>query len=128
MNYLLDTHTFLWLNSEPEKLSDATRERLTAGEHKFFLSIVSPWEIQIKQQLGKLVLEWKLSSILDSHLVSGSIALLPIELRHEARLASLEPHHRDPFDRMLIAQAMVEGMPIISADHAFSAYPVEVIW
>jgi PIN domain nuclease of toxin-antitoxin system len=118
MNYLLDTHTFLWLNERPERLSANMRTVLGAGEERFFLSMVSPWEIKIKQQLGKLELKQDLSIILASHLDNGSIELLPIELPHIERLGTLELHHRDPFDRMLI----------VSADRAFSAYPVEVIW
>jgi PIN domain nuclease of toxin-antitoxin system len=128
MRYLLDTHTFLWLNASPQKLGSTARDKLTAGEAPLFLSIVSPWEIQIKQQLGKLELESPLADMLDAHLGSRSIQLLPIELSHIERLGTLEQHHRDPFDRMLIAQALVEGLSIISADSAFAAYPVKQIW
>ena len=128
MRYLLDTHVFLWLNNQPTKLSARVQEMVTSGEHEFLLSVVSPWEIQIKLQLGKLLLEQPLSTILASHLDDQSLGLLPIELAHIEKLGALESHHRDPFDRMLIAQAMTEEISIVSADRSFTQYPIEVVW
>jgi len=128
MRYLLDTHVFLWLNNQPAKLSSRVREMLTSGEHEFLLSTATPWEIQIKRQLGKLHLDQPLSTILASHLDDGGLGLLPIELTHIEKLGTLESHHKDPFDRMLIAQALAETISIITVDQAFESYPVEVVW
>lgn len=128
MRLLLDTHVFLWMNDAPEKLSANVRSLFLRGEDELFLSIASPWEIQIKQQIGKLAIEGTIDELLAPHLDDNSLRLLPIELRHIRGLGSLAMHHRDPFDRIFIAQALTDGMGIVTADPLFQAYPVSVIW
>lgn len=128
MNLLLDTHAFIWLNSEPDRLSPMVRQLCATGAHVFYLSMASPWEMQIKHQLGKLRLDAPLDEIIQRNVERNAIRLLPIEYRHIRQLGQLPPHHHDPFDRMIIAQTMSEGMAVVSADRAFAAYGVPVIW
>lgn len=128
MKLLLDTHVFLWMNGAPEKLSAKVRDIFVRGEDELFLSIASPWEVQIKQQIGKLAIDATIDELLTPHLKDNSLRLLPIEIRHVLGLGSLAMHHRDPFDRMFIAQALTDGMGIVTADPLFDSYPVSVIW
>mgnify|MGYP000016848272 CR=1 FL=1 len=128
MRLLLDTHAFIWLNSAPEKLSIRVRDCCEQGTAHFYLSLVTPWEMQIKRSLGKLRSEPVAARVLRANLDHNNINLLPIKLAHVERLAQLPMHHRDPFDRMLIAQAGTEGMTLVSADQSFAAYEVPVLW
>jgi PIN domain nuclease of toxin-antitoxin system len=128
MKLLLDTHVFLWLNDDPERLSKTVRDLCGSGAHEFYLSMASPWEMQIKSQLDKLALSMPIEELIHRNTQENNIQLLPIELSHISYLAQLPAHHRDPFDRMIIAQAMLEDMTIVSIDHAFAAYAVPVVW
>ena len=128
MKLLLDTHAFIWLNNEPSRLSETVRQLCQSGMHEFYLSLASPWEMQIKHQLGKLSLDVPLDELIQRNIQSNYIQLLPIESKHISHLERLPFHHNDPFDRVIIAQAVVEQMTIISVDSAFSAYSVAVIW
>ncbi|ANE54113.1 type II toxin-antitoxin system VapC family toxin [Methylomonas sp. DH-1] len=128
MKLLLDTHIFLWLNDDPKQLASTVQTLLSSGEHELYLSIATPWEIQIKCQLGKLSLAMPIEELVDKNRTENNIQLLPVELSHISYLAQLPPHHKDPFDRILIAQAIVEDMTIITADHAFTNYSVPVLW
>lgn len=126
MKVLLDTHTFLWGLSEADKLSAAARRAIASSER--FWSIASIWEALIKTQVGKLPLPVPTGPYLISKMTANGVSVLSIQLEHVLRVEQLPMHHRDPFDRMLIAQALEEGLPIITADPLFSKYPVEVIW
>lgn len=128
MRYLLDTHTFLWWNKQSTKLSVAVLNLFQDRSNTLLLSLASVWEIQIKIQLGKLSLPAPLVEIIEKQQQANQIELLPITLPHILALEHLPQHHRDPFDRLLIAQARVEGMSIISDDALFSQYPVQLIW
>ncbi len=128
MRFLLDTHTFIWWTGEPDKLSARVLELLQNPEHSFFLSLVSVWEMQIKVQLGKLTLELPLPDLIAAQLEQNSFELLPIRLEHILRLSALEPHHKDPFDRLLIVQAQTETMTLLSRDPVFGSYDVDVAW
>ena len=128
MKLLLDTHVFLWLNDDPERLSKTVKDLCSSGTHEFYLSMASPWEMQIKSQLDKLSLAMPIEELVNKNTFENNIKLLPIELSHISYLEQLPPHHRDPFDRLIIAQAVVEGMTIVSVDHAFAAYSVPVVW
>jgi PIN domain nuclease of toxin-antitoxin system len=128
MKLLLDTHAFIWMNAAPEKLSPRVRALCERGADAFFLSLVSAWEMQIKQQLGKLQLSPTAGRMIETNISANNIALLPITLAHVRQLDSLPLHHRDPFDRMLIAQAQLEDMALVSADGKFADYPLDVIW
>ena len=122
MNLLLDTHIFLWLNQSPEKLPFDLLDLCKDSANTLFLSHVSPWEIQIKTNLGKLDLNVPLHKMIETQQHDNDLKLLPIELAHIYVLEKLEHHHNDPFDRLLIAQAMVENMPIVTVDSKIKLY------
>ena len=125
---LLDTHAFLWFVTEYPKLSAAAQRMIAAGSNEPLLSAACVWEIVIKVSIGRLLIPGPLDSFIPEQLSTNRIALLPIELKHLLEIARLPLHHRDPFDRLVIAQAVVEGIPIVSADPAFDQYPIERIW
>ncbi|HXT34299.1 MAG TPA: type II toxin-antitoxin system VapC family toxin [Chloroflexota bacterium] len=127
MRLLLDTHVFLWLAIEPESLSARARALCQDSEHELLLSFASIWEMQIKQQLGKLTFATPLADLIAVQRVGNRIALLPIALAHILALADLPLLHKDPFDRLLIAQANTEGITILSADSTLPAYQVRLI-
>ncbi len=128
MKLLLDTHAFLWLNDDSERLSKTVKDLCSSGAHEFYLSMASPWEMQIKSQLEKLSLAMPIEELVNKNQVENNIKILPIDLSHISYLEHLPPHHKDPFDRIIIAQAIVEGMTIVSVDQAFSAYSVPIVW
>ena len=128
MKLLLDTHTFIWWDSEPAKLSAPALSACQDQANTLILSVVSVWEIQIKSQLGKLKLNLPLSEIVQSQRQTNNVQILTVELEHVLELQNLPYHHKDPFDRLLIAQANVEGAQLVSGDSAFSAYPINLIW
>jgi len=124
---LLDTHIFLWLNSEPEKLSATALEACGNPDNHLYLSLISLWEIQIKFQLGKLHLQSSWQKMLEVQRVDNGLQTLSLDENHIRQLSQLAPHHKDPFDRLLIAQAQTEKMPVVSADRVFTAYDVDLI-
>ena len=126
MKVILDTQVFLWGLTEPEKLSVAARRSLASSET--FWSVASIWEVLIKVQLGKLRMPASVGDYLISKMTANGVSVLPIRLEHVLRIEKLPMHHRDPFDRVLIAQSMEEGWPLITADSVFRSYPVQVIW
>jgi PIN domain nuclease of toxin-antitoxin system len=128
MKLLLDTHTFIWWDSEPSQLSSAALSACQDRTNSLLLSVVSVWEMQIKSQLGKLRLSLPLPEIIRRQQQTNKIEILPISLDHVLMLQNLPPHHGDPFDRLLIAQANVEGAFLVSNDTCFSDYPVKLLW
>jgi PIN domain nuclease of toxin-antitoxin system len=128
MKILLDTHTFLWWDSSPEKLGKTVTELLSQTENVVYVSVVTAWEIQIKKQLGKLSLTVPLAELLESQQEVNDVNILQVQLNHVLALDELPFHHKDPFDRLLVAQARIEGMEIATADPVFSKYDVKVIW
>jgi PIN domain nuclease of toxin-antitoxin system len=128
MRLLLDTHVFLWLRFLPRKVSSAALDAYRKPDNEVFLSLVSVWEMQIKQQLGKLELDIPLAQLLDEQYENNAIRFLPIELAHILRVEELPFHHKDPFDRLLIAQAIQEEMLLLSSDGIFSEYSVSRLW
>jgi PIN domain nuclease of toxin-antitoxin system len=127
MKVLLDTHTFLWAIAEEEKLSRRAQQIYTSS-NDLWLSVASLWEILIKVQAGKLPLPEPAGPYLVRKLSQNRIEVLPITLDHVLKTESLPFHHRDPFDRMIIAQGIEEKWPIVTADPLFGRYPVDVIW
>lgn len=111
MNFLLDTHTLIWWSIDPIRLSQQVRNLLDDENNTLFLSIISVWEMQIKLQIDKLILEMPLPKLIKDQQETNDLQLLPIELTHIYALTNLPNHHRDPFDRLLIAQASVEQLP-----------------
>ncbi len=128
MRVLLDTHAFLWFVTGNPRLSTAARQAIEAQSNQTVLSIASIWEMAIKTGAGKLRFYEPFDLLLLRELADSGFAILTISVDHALRVAQLPMHHRDPFDRMVIAQAMTEGIPIISADSVFDAYPVPRIW
>jgi PIN domain nuclease of toxin-antitoxin system len=126
MKILLDTHTFLWAVTEERRLSPKVRRLLVSAET--WWSVVSLWEALAKATIGKLSLPQPAGGFLVRELKSNGVGVLPVTLSHVLRVESLALHHRDPFDRLLIAQSIEEGWPIVTADPLFARYPVEVIW
>ena len=129
MNYLLDTNVFIWWGENPNQLSPTVRDICATPEHTRYLSLASVWEMQIKIQTGKLDLQIPLAQMVDFQMRYAQIRLLPITLDHIYTLKQLVlADHRDPFDRLLIAQAIHENIPILSHDSNIANYPVRVIW
>jgi len=128
MKILLDTHTFIWWDSEQEKLSSKAFALCKEPFHTLLLSVASVWEMEIKLQLGKLKLKLPLSDILTIQQETNGLEILPIHLKHILALDGLPLYHKDPFDRVLTVQANVEGAILLSCDPIFSQYPVHVVW
>lgn len=122
MNVLLDTHTFIWFNLNDSRLTDAARATIQEPANTVLISPASYWEIAIKISRGKFLLTGAYEEFWRRGLDDNGIGILPIELRHAGRLVELPYHHSDPFDRMLVAQALVEQIPLVSADPRLDAY------
>jgi PIN domain nuclease of toxin-antitoxin system len=127
MRTLLDTHAFLWALAGDNRMSKNARDTFV-GPSNLSMSVVSIWEILVKVQVGKLTLPRPACAYVLSKLAENKIETLPINLAHLLAFEQLPFHHRDPFDRMLIAQSLEEGWPIITADSIFKKYRVQVIW
>ncbi|MBI3783151.1 MAG: type II toxin-antitoxin system VapC family toxin [Deltaproteobacteria bacterium] len=127
MRALLDTQCWLWMRSAPERLTVRARRFVSAPQTDLFLSAVSIWELAIKMSIGKLRLPEPLSEYVTSRIHDDGIVLLAVQPTHAMRVAELPLHHRDPFDRMLVAQAQVEGLSLVSADRELAKYDVELI-
>lgn len=127
MRVLLDTHAFLWMQTTPELLGAEARALVEDGANELLLSAVSSWEIAIKYRLGKLELPQSPEIYVPSRAAAVGVTALPVEHSHALRVAQLPAHHRDPFDRLLIATAHVEAVPVLTADPVFSRYGVDVL-
>jgi PIN domain nuclease of toxin-antitoxin system len=128
VNLLLDTHAFLWFIGGSSSLSKKARTLIEDETNRVFLSTASLWEIAIKISLGKLTLSESFDVLIPEQLAVNGIELLDISVNHAALVANLPFHHRDPFDRLLVAQAQVEQMAVISKDEAFDAYAINRLW
>jgi PIN domain nuclease of toxin-antitoxin system len=128
MKLILDTHTFIWWANEPEKLSEKALTACQDNSNTLILSVVSVWEMQIKMQLGKLKISRPIEKLIKTQQQANGLQVLPIELAHVLSLSGLPSHHKDPFDRLLITQANVEGAILVSVDLVFSSYSVKVLW
>jgi PIN domain nuclease of toxin-antitoxin system len=125
---LLDTHAFLWWAGASRGLSRRARSAIGSGRNECFVSIASGWEIAIKVSLGGLRIEGALERFLPEQMAANGFQPLPIELKHAARVATLPFHHRDPFDRLLVAQALEEDLAIVTADAVFAKYGARRVW
>jgi PIN domain nuclease of toxin-antitoxin system len=125
---LLDTHTFIWWDSEPTKLSATALALLSDPDNDLILSVTSLWEMQIKRQLGKLSLRLLLADIIAHQQATNGLVVLAITQARVMALDGLPTPHKDPFDRLLVAQANNEGATLVSADAIFGSYPVQVAW
>jgi PIN domain nuclease of toxin-antitoxin system len=128
MKLLFDTHAFIWWDSEPQKLTPQIEALCRDRSNTLIFSVASAWEMQIKSELGKMRFEMPLASIVENQTQTNGVQVLPILLPHVLALENLPPHHKDPFDRLLIAQAIAENAVLLSADPVFAQYPVQVLW
>ena len=128
MKLLVDTHAFVWAVLEDRKLSHAARALWLDQTNQLLISPGSLWELAIKIGLGKFSLDRSTEEFFTTELATNQLQLLPITAAHAARVADLPRHHRDPFDRLLVAQALCEDVPLLSADAAFDVYGVRRVW
>lgn len=128
MKVLLDTHTFIWLDTLPEKLSKMAMDICQNVDNQLYLSIASVWEMQIKIQLGKLNLRVPLADMLKVQQQENGLNILNITVEHIYQLQNLPFFHNDPFDRLIIAQSSLENMTLVSADGKFKNYDISVLW
>jgi PIN domain nuclease of toxin-antitoxin system len=125
---LLDTHAFLWWVGASQELSRKARTAVGSARNECFVSVASAWELAIKVGLGKLRIEGALDRFVPEQLAVNGFQALAIDLRHTARVASLPSHHRDPFDRLLVAQALEDDLSVLTANPVFARYGVKRIW
>jgi len=128
VNVLLDTHAFLWAVTGDRRLSSPARALIEDGENQVFLSAVSMWEIVLKARAGKLHVEGSVAKVLEEQMRQARISPLAIYPAHVLRVAALPPIHKDPFDRLLIAQAQSESLALVTRDPEIRRYTVQVIW
>ncbi len=128
MKYLLDTMVWLWSVGPTEKIGNAGLEILRNGREEIYLSAASSWEIAIKAKLGKFQLPEAPGPYVRSRMAAQRVLALAVTQNHSLAVYDLPLHHNDPFDRLIIAQALDEGMVILTSDRAFRKYPVEVLW
>jgi PIN domain nuclease of toxin-antitoxin system len=127
VRYLLDTHAFLWIAEDDPRLEANVRALFSDVENDIFLSAASVWEMAIKTSLGKLTLGTPLARLVGGGVERG-IRVLEVSCEHAYQVEHLPFHHRDPFDRLLVAQASHEGMRVVSRDPELDAYPVTRVW
>ena len=128
MRVLLDTHVFLWWVEGDRALPARARAALADRENECLISLASAWELAIKTGLGKLKLALPVKRYVVEHAVANGFRMLEISVAHIGRVETLAPHHGDPFDRLLIAQAIEEELPVVTADPVFRKYGVKRIW
>ncbi|HEX7681224.1 MAG TPA: type II toxin-antitoxin system VapC family toxin [Thermoanaerobaculia bacterium] len=128
MRFLIDTHCWLWAVRNPERLLPSAAKLIESNENTVVLSAVSALEIVIKASLGKLELSEPAAEFVSSQMAVLSMTSLPVYLTHALRVGLLPHHHRDPFDRLLVAQSQIERLPLMTADPEIAAYDVELIW
>lgn len=128
MRFLIDTHTLLWIVDDDPKLSDKAKKIFLNNNNDIFVSIASIWEMVIKISLKRLEIPGTLSEFVKEHIRGSKIEIMSIDLNHLYQLENLPFIHRDPFDRIIIAQAIIENIPVISKDEVFDGYPIQRIW
>ncbi|HEY6319306.1 MAG TPA: type II toxin-antitoxin system VapC family toxin [Acidimicrobiia bacterium] len=127
MTYLLDTQVWLWMQAAPRRLVPAVRELIEDVTTTLLLSAASSWEIAIKYSLGRLPIPEPPEQYVPDRMRTSGVLALPIEHPHALRVSALERHHRDPFDRLLVAQSQVEGVALVTADPIFERYDVDLV-
>ena len=128
MKYLLDTHAILWISNDDPRLTKKVREIYLKADHEMFISLASIWEMAIKISIKKLRVKNSLNYFVDNEIFNNNIKIINIELDHLFYLSNLPLHQRDPFDRLIISQAIERKLPIISAESFFDLYPVKRTW
>ena len=128
MDILLDTKVWLWMNQNPEKLSQNAKEVIQNSENNLYLSAASAWELSVKNSLGILSLHMSPEKYVTERMADNDIKALAISHKHTLRAMALPNHHEDPFDRILVAQSLSEHMPILTVDRRMKKYRIDVIW
>jgi len=128
VKYLLDTHTLLWITTDNPKLSTKVKDIYLNAENEVSFSMASIWELAIKSSIGKISFKKDLDEFIEVHVRGNNIEILKIELPHVLRIENLPFHHRDPFDRLIIAQAIENNLKILGSDNVFDKYKVNRIW
>lgn len=128
MKYLLDTHTLLWITTDDPKLSKKVKDIYLNAENDISFSIASIWELAIKSSLSKISFKKDLEEFVETHVKGNNVQILKIELPHVLRIENLPFHHRDPFDRLIIAQAIENDLVILGNDKTFDKYKVKRVW
>ncbi|MCJ7626408.1 MAG: type II toxin-antitoxin system VapC family toxin [Anaerolineaceae bacterium] len=128
MRVLLDTHAFLWWIMDDPQLSDRSREIISDGRNEILFSAASGWEIAIKARIGRLILPNPPDKFISEQIVENAFTPLAVQLSHALHVFHLPEHHKDPFDRLLISQCQLEGIPILTTDLFIPEYAVDVIW
>ena len=128
MNLLLDTHAFLWFIAADTSLSQTARQAIEDPANTCWLSVASLWEMTIKVGLGRLTVPLPIQRLVREHVLGNGIQALHLQPEHLDQLRLLPTHHKDPFDRLLIAQSITENMTLLSKDRHFSSYPIAVLW
>jgi PIN domain nuclease of toxin-antitoxin system len=128
MKYLLDTNVWLWSLWDPGRIARKAREAIADMSHPVYLSAATSWEVAIKAAAGKLSLPEPPASYVPRRMADQGLRPLPISHPHVLAVYALPPHHRDPFDRLLVAQAMLEQMMLVTADRILEKYPVDILW
>ena len=128
MNLLLDTHAFFWWDQEPSKLSATADAAIRDPLNTVFISVVNVWEIVLKCEIRKMTLLDPIELLVSRQCATNGFGLLPIEYRHTLALRGLPYHHKDPFDRILMAQAIADDLTLVTTDPLFANYPVATVW
>ncbi len=128
MKYLLDTVAWLWSVHADERLGDGAREILANGKEEIYLSAASSWELSIKMRLGKLNFPGPPAQVVPAFMAKQGLLSMAVTHLHAVKVYDLPAHHSDPFDRLIIAQAMVEEMTVLTSDRIFEKYPIDVVW
>lgn len=128
MKYLLDTVVWLWSLGPTEKIGKKGLEILNSGEEEIFFSAASAWEVAIKTRIGKFKLPENPTIYVPKRLNEQGIRALPVTLTHALKVHDLDLHHNDPFDRLIVAQALIEDLVILTSDRSMARYPVDVVW
>ncbi|HEV8054391.1 MAG: type II toxin-antitoxin system VapC family toxin [Chloroflexi bacterium] len=128
MRLLLDTHAWIWWLTNPERLSRPADAALRDADHERYLSPASTWELMVKSAAGRVSVVGSVEALVEEALAASGVQPLPIEHGHAVQLSRLPPHHRDPFDRMLVAQAQAEGLTLVTADRQLARYDVDTLW
>lgn len=128
MRLLLDTHVWIWWLTDPDRLSRPAHSSLRDPDSQLYLSPASTWELMVKSAAGRVTVAGSVEALVEEAITASGVLPLPIEHSHALRLRQLPAHHRDPFDRMLVAQAQADGLILVTADRQLSAYDVETLW
>lgn len=128
MRLLLDTHVWIWWLTDPDRLSRPAYMALRDADSELFLSPASTWELMVKSTAGRVAVSESVEALVEEAIAASGVQPLPIEHRHALQLRQLPAHHRDPFDRMLVAQAQSAGLILVTADQQLAAYDIDTLW